>query len=236
MSGGSFAELRRAVARANNEVAAAGLVVHAFGNASGVDRENDVFAIKPSGVPCERVADDDVVVVSLSESNIVWGDKRPSSDTPTHRAIYLGLETVGGVVHTHSLYATAWAQARVAVPCLGTTHADHFRGSIPVTRPLIRSEIEGEYEANTGDVIVEMFNQQRLDPVDTPGALVASHGPFAWGYTPLAAVEIASAMELLARLASETLAINADVPPIEESLLERHFSRKHGPHAYYGQP
>lgn len=236
MSEGSFAELRLAVARANNAVAAAGLVLHAFGNASGVDRENDVFAIKPSGVPCERVADDDVVVVSLSDGAIVWGEKRPSSDTPTHRAIYLGMEAAGGVVHTHSLYATAWAQARVAVPCLGTTHADHFRGSIPVTRPLTSSEIEGEYEANTGDVIVEMFKEQELDPLDTPGALVASHGPFAWASTPAAAVEIASAMELLARLASETLAINPDVAPIEGALLERHFSRKHGPLAYYGQP
>lgn len=236
MSEGGFAELRRVVALANNDLARAGLVVHAFGNASGVDRESGVFAIKPSGVPCEKVVDKDIVVVSLEDGAIVWGDKRPSSDTPTHRAIYQGLETVGGVVHTHSLYATAWAQARVAVPCLGTTHADHFRGSIPVTRPLTSTEIEGEYESNTGAVIVEMFTDSGFDPHHAPGALVASHGPFAWGPSPAAAVEMASAMELLARLASETLAINPDLTTIEEALLERHFSRKHGPLAYYGQP
>ena len=236
MTGASFAELRRAVARANNEVAAAGLVVHAFGNVSGVDRDAGVFAIKPSGVQCAAVTGEDMVVVALENGEIVWGDHRPSSDTPTHRALYNGLASVGGVVHTHSFFATAWAQAQTPIPCLGTTHADHFHGPVPVTRPLEPDEIEGDYEANTGAVIVEMFVSGGLDPERAPGALVASHGPFAWGASASAAVEMAAAIEMLARLASHTLAIAPGQPPIEDALLDRHFFRKHGPLAYYGQP
>jgi L-ribulose-5-phosphate 4-epimerase len=230
------ADLRRLVARANNGIAAAGLVVHAFGNASQVDRDAGVFAIKPSGIPCEGVTQDDVVVVSLDNGDVVWGENRPSSDTPTHRAIFNGIETVGGVVHTHSLFATSWAQARVPIPCLGTTHADHFRGSVPVTRPLSTDEIEGDYEANTGRVIVEMYGADGLRADEAPGALVASHGPFAWGPDASSAVEMAAAIELIAELAAHTLAIGPGRPPIEDELLDRHFSRKHGPMAYYGQP
>ena len=230
------ADLRQLAARANNEIAEAGLVVHAFGNASQVDRDRRVFAIKPSGIPCREVTSDDIVVVSLDDGEVVWGENRPSSDTPTHRAIFNGLEEVGGVVHTHSRFATSWAQARLPIPCLGTTHADHFRGSVPVTRPLSAEEIEGDYESNTGRVIVEMYGVDRLHPDEAPGALVASHGPFAWGPDASAAVEMAAAIELIAELAVHTLAIGRDRPPIEDELLERHFSRKHGPLAYYGQP
>jgi L-ribulose-5-phosphate 4-epimerase len=233
---GEHAGLRQLVARANNEVAAAGLVVHAFGNASQVDRDAGVFAIKPSGIPCEEVAADDIVVVALDDGEVVWGENRPSSDTPTHRAIFNGMDEVGGVVHTHSRFATSWAQARVAIPCLGTTHADHFRGAVPVTRPLSDDEVAGDYEANTGRVIVEMYGPSGLDPREAPGALVASHGPFAWGPDADAAVKMAAAMEVIAEMALHTLAIDPDRPAIEDSLLERHFSRKHGPMAYYGQP
>jgi L-ribulose-5-phosphate 4-epimerase len=231
-----YAELREAVALANQAIAAAGLVVHAFGNASQVDRDTGVFAIKPSGIPCREVTGDDIVVVSLDDGEVVWGGKRPSSDTPTHRAIYNGIDSVGGVVHTHSIYATAWAQARLPIPCLGTTHADHFHGPIPVTRPLSPEEVEGEYEINTGRVIVELYQTGGLRPDDAPGALVASHGPFAWGEDASAAVEMASAIELVAELAIHTLAIRSDQPAIEQHLQDRHFGRKHGPMAYYGQP
>lgn len=211
-------------------------MVHAFGNASGVDRTSGVFAIKPSGIPCRDVGADDVVVVSLETGEVTWGGNRPSSDTPAHRAMYLGMGDVGGVAHTHSFFATAWAQARTPIPCLGTTHADHFRGPVPVTRPLTTEEIEGNYESNTGAVIVETLTKGDHEPDESPGALVASHGPFSWGADAAAAVEAAAAIELLARLASHTLVINPDARPIETALLERHFSRKHGPNAYYGQP
>jgi L-ribulose-5-phosphate 4-epimerase len=230
------ADLRRLAALANNEIAAAGLVVHAFGNASQVDREEGLFAIKPSGIPCEDVTPDDMVVVGLGDGEVVWGEHRPSSDTPTHRAIFNGLDTVGGVAHTHSRFATSWAQARRPIPCLGTTHADHFRGPVPVTRPLSTDEIEGDYEANTGRVIVEMYGADGLRPDEAPGALVASHGPFAWGADASAAVQMAAAIELIAELAAHTLAIGTDQLQIEDELLDRHFSRKHGPMAYYGQP
>jgi L-ribulose-5-phosphate 4-epimerase len=233
---GGHSELRGAVALANNAIADAGLVVHAFGNASQVDRDAGVFAIKPSGIPCRQVSGEDIVVVSLEDGEVVWGDNRPSSDTPTHRAIYNGIETAGGVVHTHSMYATAWAQARLSIPCLGTTHADHFRGPVPVTRPLSAEEVAGDYEANTGRVIVEMYQPGGLRPDEAPGALVASHGPFAWGEHATAAVETAAAIELVAELATHTLAIRSDQPALEDHLLDRHFGRKHGPMAYYGQP
>lgn len=228
-------DLRAASAEANNMLAVAGLVLHAFGNASQADRVAGVLAIKPSGIPCAEVTAEDMVVVSIEGGEVVWGDKRPSADTPTHRAIYLGLDSVGGVAHTHSFYATAWAQAREAIPCLGTTHADHFRGPVPVTRPLTSEEVEGDYEASTGNVIVEMYGAGGLDPEEAPATLVASHGPFTWGRDASAAAENAAAVELVAGLAAHTLAIAPGRAPIEEHLLERHFTRKHGPLAYYGQ-
>jgi L-ribulose-5-phosphate 4-epimerase len=231
-----FAELRHAVALANNAIDEAHLVVQAFGNASEVDRDRGVFAIKPSGIPCRKVTAEDIVVVAVDSGEIVWGDNRPSSDTPAHRSLYEGILSVGGVVHTHSPFATAWAQARRSIPCLGTTHADSFRGEVPVTRRLEVDEIEGDYEANTGKVIVEMFGPEGLHPQDVPGALVASHGPFVWGATAGDAVDVAASLELVAELAYRTLAIQPDRPEIESELLDRHFSRKHGPMAYYGQP
>ncbi len=231
-----FHQLREVVAEANRGLAAAGLVVQSFGNASEVDRDRGVFAIKPSGIPCDAVGGDDVVVVSLSNGETVWSDNRPSSDTPTHRVIYNGIESVGGIVHTHSKYATSWAQARRPIPCLGTTHADHFRGEVPVTRPLSSDEIESDYEENTGRVIVEMFGPGSLHPDESPGALVASHGPFMWGPDSPSAVAMASAVEVMAELATHTLLINPDQVPLEAALLDRHFTRKHGPMAYYGQP
>ncbi len=234
--GDDFRELRDVVAAANRSVASAGLVVQAFGNASEVDRDRGVFAIKPSGIPCDSVVGDDIVVVSLSNGETVWSDNRPSSDTPTHRVIYNGIESVGGVVHTHSRYATSWAQAHRPIPCLGTTHADHFRGEVPVTRPLSPDEIESDYEENTGRVIVEMFGPGSLHPDEAPGALVASHGPFVWGRDGASAVAMASAVEVMAELATHTLLINPDQKPLGMALLERHFTRKHGPMAYYGQP
>lgn len=233
---GPHLQLRQTVAEANNEIGAAGLVLAAFGNASQADRETGVFAIKPSGIPCRQVGADDIVVMALDADEVVWGGNRPSSDTPTHRAIYNGIDTVGGVAHTHSLFATAWAQARMPIPCLGTTHADHFRGEVPVTRSLTPDEIAGEYEVNTGRVIVEMYESGGLHPDEAPGALVASHGPFAWGESASAAVEMAAAIEMIAELASRTLVIHPGQPQLDDPLLDRHFSRKHGPMAYYGQP
>lgn len=229
-------DLRSAVAAANQQIASAGLVVQAFGNASQIDRDAGVFAIKPSGIPCREVTGDDIVVVALDDGGVVWGDNRPSSDTPTHRAIYNGIENAGGVAHTHSRFATAWAQAVQPIPCLGTTHADHFRGPVPVTRRLERDEVEGDYEHNTGRVIVGMYGPGGLDPDEAPGALVASHGPFAWGADAAAAVNMAAAIELMAELALHTLVISPDQVPVDEPLLDRHFTRKHGPLAYYGQP
>jgi L-ribulose-5-phosphate 4-epimerase len=231
-----FTELRQAVAVANNAIDEANLVVQAFGNASQVDRDHGVFAIKPSGIPCRAVTAADIVVVAVDTGEVVWGEHRPSSDTPAHRVLYDGIAFAGGVAHTHSRFATAWAQARRSIPCLGTTHADHFRGSVPVTRKLEPDEIEGDYEENTGRVIVEMYGPDGLHAEDVPGALVASHGPFVWGATASDAVDVAASLELVAELAFRTLAIRPDQQAIEPELLDRHFDRKHGPMAYYGQP
>jgi L-ribulose-5-phosphate 4-epimerase len=232
----SLSALREQVAEANRGVAAAGLVVMAFGNASGVDRDREVLVIKPSGIPCDQIRPEDAVVVALADGSVVEGDLRPSSDTPTHRALYRRFPTIGGIVHTHSPYATAWAQARRSIPCFGTTHADHFAGSVPVTRSLRPDEILGEYEAETGEVIVETMDRLRLDPLAMPAALVVSHGPFTWGTDPADAVANAVALETVAAMASRTLAIAPDADPISGELATRHFSRKHGPSAYYGQP
>jgi L-ribulose-5-phosphate 4-epimerase len=229
------AELREHVYEANCEIVRAGLVVLTFGNASAADRAAGVMAIKPSGVPYDMLRPDAMVVVDLETGEVRDGEHRPSSDTPTHLVLYRSFEGVGGIVHTHSPYATAWAQACREIPCLGTTHADHFSGAVPVTRPLTRAEIEGEYERFTGDVIVETLARLELDPLAVSAALVASHGPFAWGVDAAQAVENAVALEAVAAAAYRTELLRPGVEPIGDDLLRRHFSRKHGPGAYYGQ-
>jgi L-ribulose-5-phosphate 4-epimerase len=226
-------DLKTLVCRANLELVAAGLVFHTWGNVSGVDRERGVMVIKPSGVPYDELTPEGMVVVRLEDGEVAEGVLKPSSDTATHLVLYRAFGEVGSVVHTHSLYATAWAQAARDVPALGTTHADYFHGPVPCTRPLTEDEIAEEYEANTGHTIVERFGA--MEAMECPGVLVASHGPFAWGRTPDEAVHHAVVLEHLARLASETLRIAPDTWPMPRALLDKHFLRKHGPAAYYGQ-
>jgi L-ribulose-5-phosphate 4-epimerase len=232
----SWSELREQVAEANRRLAAEGLVTLSFGNASGVDRNAGIVVIKASGVACDRVEPSDMVAVSLDDGRVVEGSMRPSSDTPTHLVLYRRFGPVGGVVHTHSAFASAWAQAGRAVPCLGTTHADHFAGPIPVTRALTEREIAGDYERSTGEVIVETLDGLGLEALHMPAALVASHGPFTWGADPAEAVTNAVALEVVAAMALRTLALEPSIGPIADALAARHFGRKHGPDAYYGQP
>jgi L-ribulose-5-phosphate 4-epimerase len=226
-------QLKNEVCRANLDLVKEGLVVQTFGNVSGIDRERSLVVIKPSGVPYDGMKPEHMVVVSLLTGQVVEGDLRPSSDTPTHLVLYRAFKSVGGIVHTHSLHATAWAQARREIPALGTTHADYFPGPIPCTRLMTPAEIRKDYEANTGHVITERF--AKLDPAHTPAVLVASHGPFAWGTDAHDAVHSAVILEFLARLADRTLQINAQTRPMQPALLKKHFFRKHGPGAYYGQ-
>ncbi len=231
----AIAELRERVFEANREIVKAGLVVLTFGNASAVDRAAGVMAIKPSGVPYDALDPDSMVLVDLESGEARDGDARPSSDTPTHLVLYRAFEQVGGIVHTHSPFATAWAQARREIPCLGTTHADHFRGPVPVTRELTGEEIGGDYERRTGDVIVETVTGLGLDPLERPAVLVASHGPFAWGADAEKAVENAIALEVVAESSLRTELLRPGAEQVQPDLLDRHFLRKHGPGAYYGQ-
>ena len=231
----AHAELRARALDANRAIVRAGLVVLTFGNASAVDRAAGVMAIKPSGVAYDDLDSESIVVVDLESGNIVDGTRRPSSDTPTHLVLYRRFEAIGGVVHTHSPFATAWAQARRELPCLGTTHADHFRGPVPVTRPLTDAELGDAYEERTGDVIVETVERLDADPLDMPAVLVESHGPFVWGEDAAHAVENAIALESVAELALHTLLLAPDAAPTSDGLLLRHFLRKHGAAAYYGQ-
>jgi L-ribulose-5-phosphate 4-epimerase len=226
-------ELKREAYEANMELPAHGLIHLNFGNASALDRGRAILAIKPSGVHYGKLRPADMVLVDL-EGKRVEGRLRPSSDTPTHVELYRGLGHVRGIVHTHSLYATAFAQAGRPVPVLGTTHADFFCGEIPVTRALTRAQIRGRYEAETGRVILERFS--KLDAEEFPGVLVDHHGPFTWGATAAKAVENAVAVELCARLAFLTLNLRPVSARMVPALLDRHFRRKHGPRAYYGQP
>ena len=232
----SLVELRRQVAAANRALAANGLVTLSFGNASGVDRERGVLVIKPSGIPCAEVEPEQTVLVSLSDGRVVEGELRPSSDTPTHLVLYRRFPGIGGVAHTHSSFASAWAQAGRQIPCLGTTHADTFAGAVPVTRPLTDEEIGGEYEHETGKVIAATITALGMDPLRLPAVLVRSHGPFTWGRDPDEAVVNAATLELVAAMAWRTLGLLPDAAPLTGALADRHFNRKHGPGAYYGQP
>ncbi len=229
-------QLKQAVYEANLRLAGSGLVLATFGNVSGIDREAGLMAIKPSGVAYEKMTAEDMVLVSLETGKAVDAKLNPSSDTPTHWELYRAFADIGGVVHTHSQAATAWAQAGRYVPCMGTTHADYFHGPIPCTRRLTPQEINTAYEANTGKVIVQTFRDTGgLDPAHFPGVLVACHGPFTWGNSPDKAVEHAIVMEYLAKLALDTLAAEPYPVPMEQALIDKHFLRKHGPSAYYGQ-
>lgn len=225
--------LRAAVYEANLALVKEGLVVHTWGNASAIDRERGVMIIKPSGVPYDDLRPENMAVVDLATAKVLEGTFKPSSDTPTHLELYRAFEGIGGVVHTHSLYATAWAQANQSIPALGTTHADYFHGPVPCSRLLTRPEIEGDYETETGKVIVATFAGR--DPLSCPAVLVGSHGPFTWGTTVGKAVENASVLEYVARLASEALRIFPSAEPMQQVLMEKHFFRKHGSGAYYGQ-
>jgi L-ribulose-5-phosphate 4-epimerase len=227
-------ELRESVYRANMALVESGLVMGTFGNVSAVDRSQGLFVIKPSGVPYGALSPDDMVPVSLETGKVLEGKLRPSSDTPTHLALYQAFDC-GGIAHTHSEVATAFAQARLPIRCMGTTHADYFCADIPVTRPMKREEVARDYELNTGHVIIERFLELKLDPLRTPGVLVANHGPFTWGIDPFKAVEHAELLEFLARLEWRVRTLAPDVPLPDDYLIDRHFERKHGPRAYYGQ-
>jgi L-ribulose-5-phosphate 4-epimerase len=226
-------QLKKQVCDANLQLVAEGLVIQTWGNASAVEREHDLVVIKPSGVPYAGLKPEHMVAVSLETGRVVDGSLIPSSDTPTHLMLYRAFKNIGGIVHTHSLYATAWAQAGRSIPSYGTTQADYWYGDVPCTRLLTSKEIKEDYEANTGQVIVDTF--KKLDPMQHPAVLVASHGPFTWGRDVIEAVRNASVLEFIARLASETLRLNPKTKPMPSALLDKHFLRKHGPKAYYGQ-
>ena len=225
-------ELRRLVCAANRDLVTTGLVTLTWGNASGIDRRKGLIVIKPSGVSYDELQPEGMVVVDL-EGNVVEGDLKPSSDTPTHLVLYRSFASIGGVVHTHSRHATMFAQARREIPCLGTTHADHFHGPVPVTRPLSQQEVEEDYEGHTGRVIVERF--RGLDPNAMPAVLVAGHAPFTWGKNPEKALDNSVALEAVAEMALGTWTIDRAAPELEPWVLEKHYRRKHGPAAYYGQ-
>jgi L-ribulose-5-phosphate 4-epimerase len=225
-------ELRKAVCQANIELQTHNLVIYSWGNVSGIDRSASVVAIKPSGVSYDELTPDKIVLLDL-DGKIVEGDMRPSSDTPTHLELYRNFDTIGGVCHTHSVNATMWAQACREIQCLGTTHADFFYGPVPVTDVMTAEEIKSNYELNTGKVIVRRFAE--LDPIEIPGVLVANHGPFTWGKTPAATVEAAVVLEQMAQMALGTILINPNQDKISQVLLDKHYLRKHGKGAYYGQ-
>lgn len=224
-------KLKEDVFRANLDLVKYGLVIFTWGNVSGIDRESGLVAIKPSGVDYDKMKADDMVIVDL-DGNVVDGKLRPSSDTPTHLALYRAFPGTGGIVHTHSTYATAWAQAGKDIPNIGTTHADYFHDAIPCTESMTEKEVNGKYELETGNVIIRRFKD--INPVHTPGVLVKNHGPFAWGKNPSDAVHNAVVTEQVAKMAFIAYMVNPDLT-MNPLLVEKHFNRKHGPGAYYGQ-
>ncbi|MBN1891160.1 MAG: L-ribulose-5-phosphate 4-epimerase [Clostridiales bacterium] len=225
-------ELKERVFRSNLLLVEYGLVLFTWGNVSAPDTSGEFVVIKPSGISYDKMKPSDMVVVTL-DGRVVEGSLSPSTDTPTHLALYKAFG-MGGIVHTHSKWATIWAQAGKDIPALGTTHADHFRGAIPVTRSLTAEEIKGDYERETGDVIAETFRERGIDPNEVPAALVNNHGPFAWGDSPEKAVENAAVLEYIAEMAHHSFAMNPDAK-IDRTLLDKHYLRKHGKDSYYGQ-
>ena len=225
-------ELKKAVCEANLELQKQKLIIYSWGNVSGIDRSAGLVVIKPSGVSYDELTPDKMVVLDL-EGKIIEGALNPSSDTPTHLELYRNFEAIGGICHTHSPNATMWAQACKEIPCFGTTHADFFYGPIPVTGVMTEEQIKDDYELNTGKVIVERF--AGMDPMQMPAILVANHGPFSWGADPAAAVEATVVLEQIAAMALGTITINSNQGPISSALLDKHYLRKHGKNAYYGQ-
>lgn len=227
-------KLREEVYRANMELPERGLVVYTWGNVSGIDRASSLMVIKPSGVEYDELKASDLVVVDMN-NNIVEGDMNPSSDTKTHVELYKAFPEIGGIVHTHSPHAVGWAQAGKDIPCYGTTHADYFYGSVPCSRNLTAQEVEEDYELNTGKVIAEEFARRKLSPKSSPGIICRSHGPFTWGKDAAQAVYHAVVLEELAKMAMYTIAINPQAPEAPQYVQDKHYLRKHGPNAYYGQ-
>jgi L-ribulose-5-phosphate 4-epimerase len=227
-------ELKKIVYQANMDILRHGLVVLTWGNVSGIDREKGLMVIKPSGVAYDQLSPDNMVVMDLNGKR-VEGELNPSSDTETHIELYKAFPQLGGIVHTHSTYAVAWAQAGEDIPCYGTTHADYFYGAVPCTRSLTQQEIDEGYERNTGKIIVETFRSRGIDPVHVPGVICRNHGPFAWGKDPKQAVYHAVVLEEISKMAAITRDINAHASPAPQHIQDKHFMRKHGPNAYYGQ-
>ena len=225
-------KLKEEVCKANLELVKHGLVIFTWGNVSGIDREKGLVVIKPSGVSYDNMKPEDMVVVNLKTGERVEGNLKPSSDTPTHLALYRAFPEIGGVVHTHSTYATAWSQGGKDLPNIGTTHADYFHEAVPCTRFMNEEEVKGDYELETGNVIIERF--KNLNPMHTPGVLVTNHGPFTWGKTPHEAVHNAVVLEQVAKMAFIAFSVNPGLK-MNPLLVEKHFNRKHGPNAYYGQ-
>lgn len=226
--------LKKSVYEANMELVRRGLVIYTWGNVSGIDRDRGIVAIKPSGVDYVELSPEKIVLVGL-DGRVVEGELRPSSDTPTHLELYRRFTNIGGITHTHSTNAVAFAQARMDIPCYGTTHADYFAGSIPCTRDLTEAEVDGDYELATGRVIAETFETRGIDPTHTPAVLCASHGPFAWGKDAAQSVYHAAVLEEVAKMALLTRTLNKDARPAPDHVQRKHFLRKHGPNAYYGQ-
>lgn len=226
--------LKEIVCKANLELPKYGLVTFTWGNVSAIDKETGLVVIKPSGVEYDTMKPEDMVVVDL-DGKVVEGQYKPSSDTPTHVALYKAFPSIGGIVHTHSRWATTFAQSKMGIPALGTTHGDYFYGEIPCTRLMTPEEISGEYEKETGNVIIETLRLKGIDPSQVPAALVASHGPFAWGKDAMEAVHNAVVLEEVAFMAFHCLQLNKDTEPMQQELLDKHYLRKHGANAYYGQ-